>query len=202
MRRLESEVLRDSLLSLSGQLQQKMGGPAAPVSLDNVGQRVVVSRTQYDPSGRLLRDVESVGEDKYRRTIYIQERRSLPLGILVPFDIPTLNPNCTKRTVSNNAPQSLQMMNDPFVIEQVNAIAVRLIDEVGDDIPGQIARAWRLIIGKSPSKFQMENAIALLSDLEFELRSEGDDDAPTTHQKALAQLCQALVASNGFLYVE
>ena len=202
VRRLESEVLRDSLLSLSGQLQQKMGGPAAPVSLDNVGQRVVVSRTQYDPSGRLLRDVESVGEDKYRRTIYIQVRRSLPLGILVPFDIPTLNPNCTKRTVSNNAPQSLQMMNDPFVIEQVNAIAARLIDEVGDDIPGQIARAWRLIIGKSPSKFQMENAIAFLSDLEFELRSEGDDDAPTTHQKALAQLCQALVASNGFLYVE
>lgn len=201
VRRIESEVLRDSLLMLSGQLVNPMFGPAAPVSLDNVGQRVIVSRNQYDPSGRLLRNVEAVGEAAFRRTLYVQVRRSLPLGVLEPFDLPTLNPNCTKRTSSNNSPQSLLMLNDPFVIAQVNGIARRIMVEVGDRSDAQVNRAWQLVIGRLPTEAQRDSALSFLEDIESEIGGV-EADAQDTRQKALTQLCQALVASNAFLYVE
>lgn len=201
VRRIESEVLRDSLLFLSGRLVDKAYGPPAPVSLDNVGQRVIVSKTQYDPSGRLLRNVASVGEDAYRRTIYIQVRRSLPLGVLVPFDIPTLDPNCAQRTISNNAPQSLQMMNAPFVLEQVDGFASRIQRRAGDDPEQQIGMAWKMALGRDPTEDELATARVFLIEQSALLRDAGLGDKDP-RQAALTNLCQALVGSSGFLYVE
>jgi hypothetical protein len=201
IRRLEAEAIRDSLLSLSGQLLWKMHGPPAPVSLDSVGQRVVVSVNQYDPTGRLLLDVAAVGEDEFRRSIYIQVRRSMPLGVLVPFDLPTLKPNCQQRTFSTNAPQSLLMMNDPFVLKQVDGLAGRIRDVAGDDPAGQLQQAWQLVLGRMPSDREEQAALVFLEEQAASLRVVTPDLA-NPQQVALTHLCQALVSSNGFLYVE
>ncbi len=201
VRRLEAEMLRDSLLFLSGQLLWKMHGPPASVSLDSVGQRVIISVNQYDPSGRLMRDVAAVGEDEFRRSIYIQVRRSMPLGVLVPFDLPTLKPNCQLRTFSTNAPQSLLMMNDPFVLKQVEVLAERIRDLAGDDPAGQLQQAWQLVLGRMPSDREEQAALVFLEEQTASLRLATPDHA-SPEQVALAHLCQALVSSNGFLYVE
>ena len=201
VRRIESEVLRDSLLFVSGRFVDKAYGPAVPVSLDNVGQRVIVSRTQYDPSGRLLRNVASVGGEAYRRTIYIQVRRSLPLGVLVPFDLPGLDPNCAKRTISNNAPQSLQMMNSPFVLEQVDRFAARVRRRAGNDVARQITLAWVMALGRQPTDDELETATIFLEE-QSQLLGKTKAGGDSARGAALANLCQALVGSNGFLYVE
>jgi len=201
IRRLEAETIRDSLLSLSGQLLWKMHGPPAPVSLDSVGQRVIVSVNQYNPSGRLLLDVAAVGEDEFRRSIYIQVRRSMPLGVLVPFDLPTLKPNCQLRTFSTNAPQSLLMMNDPFVLKQVDGLAERIRDVAGNDPAGQLQQAWQLVLGRMPSDREEQAALVFLEEQVASLRVATPDGA-NLQQVALSHLCQALVSSNGFLYVE
>ena len=201
VRRIESEVLRDSLLFVSGRLVDKAYGPSVPVSLDNVGQRVIVSRTQYDPSGRLLRNVASVGGEAYRRTIYIQVRRSLPLGVLVPFDLPGLDPNCAKRTISNNAPQSLQMMNSPFVLEQVDRFAARVRRQAGNDVARQITLAWVMALGRQPMDDELETARVFLEE-QTTLLKNAQSGGNSSRGTALANLCQALVGSNGFLYVE
>ena len=201
VRRLEAETLRDSLLSLSGQLLWKMHGPPAPVSLDSVGQRVIVSANQYNRSGRLIRDVAAVGEDEFRRSIYIQVRRSMPLGVLVPFDLPTLNPNCELRIFSTNAPQSLLMMNDPFVLQQVDGMALRIREEAGDDPAGQLQQAWQLVLGRMPSDTEKQATLAFLEEHAASLRA-ATPDLVHPQQLALSHLCQALVSSNRFLYVE
>lgn len=201
VRRIESEVLRDSLLFVSGRLVDQAYGPPVPVSLDNVGQRVIVSRTQYDPSGRLLRNVAPVGGEAYRRTIYIQVRRSLPLGVLVPFDLPGLDPNCAIRTISNNAPQSLQMMNAPFVLEQADQFAARVRVQAGNDVARQISLAWVMALGRQPTDDELEIAKVFLED-QTELLTNTETGRSRSRGNALANLCQALVGSSGFLYVE
>ncbi|MBQ11626.1 MAG: hypothetical protein CMJ45_08770 [Planctomyces sp.] len=201
VRRIESEALRDSLLALSGRLVRTMHGRPAPVSLDSVGQRVIVSVTQYDPSGRLLKNVAAVGAEEFRRTIYIQVRRSLPLGVLVPFDLPTLKPNCVLRTVSTNAPQSLLMMNDPFVVRQVNDLARRICNEVGTEPDQHFQRAWRLVYGRMPSDAQRQSGLEFLEEQIAAVRAASPDN-PDPKQVALSHLCQALISSNGFLYID
>ena len=201
VRRLEAETLRDSLLSLSGQLARKMQGPPAPVSLDSAGQRVIVSASQYDRTGRLRRGVAAIGEDEFRRSIYIQVRRSMPLDVLVPFDLPTLKPNCQLRTFSTNAPQSLLMMNDPFVLKQVDGLAERIRDVAGDNPASQLQQAWQLVLGRMPSDREEEAALVFLEEQVASLQVATPDGA-NLQQVALSHLCQALVSSNGFLYVE
>ena len=189
------------MLALSGRLVRKMHGPPAPVSLDSVGQRVIVSATQYDPSGRLLRNVAAVGEDEFRRTIYVQVRRSMPLGVLVPFDLPTLKPNCLLRTVSTSAPQSLLMMNDPFVLQQVDGLARRIGNEVGTEPGRPFQRAWQLVFGRMPSEAQRLAGLEFLEKQAAAVRAASPDN-PDPKRVALSHLCQALVSSNGFLYVD
>jgi len=201
VRRLEAETIRDALLAISGRLLRKMHGRPAPVSLDSVGQRVIVSAERYDPSGRLLRKFAAVGDEKLRRTIYIQVRRSMPLGVLEPFDLPTMKPNCTLRTSSTNAPQALLMMNDPFVIQQVDALAIRIRDTAGTDPESCFEVAWQLVFGREPTDDQRRTGLKFLQEQTAAIRL-GTPERSDPQQAALTDLCHALVSSNGFLYVD
>ena len=87
IRRLEAETLRDALLASSGRLSAKMFGPPVPVTPDDVGQ-IVVGVDTRDSAGRPSGKVVDLGEDEFRRSIYVQVRRSKPLGMLETFDAP------------------------------------------------------------------------------------------------------------------
>ena len=104
VRRLEAETLRDALLASHGRLSAKMFGPPVPVTPDDVGQ-VVVGVDTRDSAGRPTGKVVPLGEDEFRRSIYVQVRRSRPLGMLETFDAPLMTPNCELRT-SSTVPRS------------------------------------------------------------------------------------------------
>lgn len=201
VRRLETEAVRDSLLALSGRLSTRMHGPPSPVSLDSVGQRVIISANQYDPTGRLLRNVKPLGEETVRRTIYVQVRRSMPLGVLVPFNPPAMKPNCELRTSSTDSTQSLMMMNDPFVIDQVNALAARVVREAGENVEPRFRRAWRLVFGRAPDDDEVRGGLEFLNGQTAAVR-DSSSDRSDPDVVALAHLCHALVSSNAFLYVD
>src|SRR5262249_46080048 len=110
VRRLEAETIPGALLALSGRLSSKEYGPPVPVAPDDVGQ-IVVGVDTRDSAGRPSGNVVSLGEEEYRRSVYVQVRRSMPLGMLEPFDAPLMTPNCQQRASSTVAPQSLLMMN-------------------------------------------------------------------------------------------
>ena len=204
-RRIQAEMLRDALLATSGELSDKMFGPPVPITPDDVGQIVVGADTR-DSSGRPTGKVVDLGEDEFRRSIYVQVQRSMPLGLLETFDAPAMSPNCEQRASSTNAPQSLMLMNNAFVLQQADKMAERIKREVGDDLSAQFQRAWEMAYCRAPSPSQLQAGVAFLGEQAaiIAAKSSAETQAvpPTPEQVALSNLCQALVMSNGFLYVD
>src|SRR5262249_47026321 len=157
VRRLEAEVVRDSVLAVGGKLAPKMYGPPVPVTPDEVGQVIVCVDTR-DTAGRPTGRKVSLEEEEFRRSLYVQVRRSLPLSMLETFDAPILNPNCELRSVSTVAPQSLLLMNNELVIQQSEEFARQVIREAGDDIERQIRTAWRRALALEPTAQQVADA--------------------------------------------
>ncbi len=120
IRRLEGEAIRDSILQVSGRLNATMYGPSVPVFLtpfqDGRGR---------PGSGPLDGDG--------RRSVYLAVRRNFLSSFLLAFDTPIPFSTVGKRTVSNVPAQALILMNDPFVHNQADVWAKRVIAEKTDD---------------------------------------------------------------------
>jgi hypothetical protein len=204
VRRLEAEAIRDAMLAVSGGLSGTFGGPAATVNPDEVGQ-VVIGKATRDGNGILVARPDT-GEDQFRRSVYVQVRRSMPLGMLEPFDVASTAPNCERRTSSTVPPQSLLMMNHAMVLAQSQRFAQRIAVEAGDDIAAQVRRAWQLAYGQPASEAEVSAAMGLIEAerQHFEpLYAAAKEKPPlTASQQALAIFCQALMSSNRFLYVD
>lgn len=203
VRRLEAEAVRDAMLSVAGSLNVKMHGPPLPVSPDGVGQ-VVLGVPAASRDGRVI-PLKS-NEDS-RRSVYIQMRRSLPLGMLETFDAPSMTPNCEVRTSSTVAPQALLLMNNDEVLTIARRFAARVMRDAGSDEREQVRRAWRLALGASPTPLEVDRAVRFLGEQKSRFaarapaagKSDSPDDPP---RLALATFCQFLISSNAFLYVD
>ncbi|MBS0264487.1 MAG: DUF1553 domain-containing protein, partial [Planctomycetes bacterium] len=114
LRRLEAEVLRDRMLAASGRLDLTQFGPAIPVEEDFAGQVVVK-------------------EDKPRRSVYLQVRRTKPMSFLATFDAPVMTVNCDRRTSSTGAMQSLMLMNNEQVLKEAGVFAQRVHNQTPAD---------------------------------------------------------------------
>ncbi len=189
-----------------------MYGPPVPVSPDEVGQ-IVLMVDNRDSAGRPSGKVESLGGEEFRRSVYVQMRRSMPLGVLEPFDLPAMTPNCEQRPSSTGPSQSLLMMNNPFVVQTSQALAERIRSAVGADPSAQAKQAWRLVFGVEPDEQDLSEAVAFLQPVSPEAAESavtGDgsrtaDPATAASQQTdqrLAHFCHALISSYRFLYVE
>lgn len=206
MRRLEAEVIRDSVLGVSGCLSDQVGGAPVTVLPDEVGQ-IVVAMGMRDGNGILIGKSDGMGASLNRRSIYVQVRRSMPLGIMEPFDVASTNPNCDVRNQSTAAPQSLLLMNSDLVLKESDRMATRIVSEVGTDIGTQIRRGWQLAFGEKPDEQTISSAMRLIAELTafYEARlaaAEKKEGITPPPQQALAIWCQSLLCANRFLYVE
>ena len=204
VRRLEAEVLRDAVLAITGELNDKAFGPAVPVMTDQVGQ-FVIGQENLD-AGRPGAVIPMQGED-LRRSIYIQSRRSRPLSILEPFDLPRMEPNCTSRNASTVSPQSLLLMNSEFAIERASQFAQRVQRGAGDDVSAQVKLAWQLVYASMPIDDELAAALAFIEDQTTQFAADPlpemkDKRKATPDDEALASFCHALLSSNRFLYVD
>ena len=207
LRRLEAETIRDCILAVSGQLNGKMAGPPAPVSPDDVGQYVIAIDTR-DSAGRPTGKVEALHGEDLRRSIYVQVRRSMPLGVLEPFDLPRMTPNCERRAVSTTSSQALLMLNNPFVLQQAGKLAERL-RAGSQDQAEQINVAWRLVFGRRPTSADVAGAVEFLAAGATTAGTAAGgvaDEKPAVEAGAavdpLQLWCHALLCSSGFLYAE
>jgi hypothetical protein len=193
LRRLEAEAVRDAMLAAADSLNLKMHGPGVPVTVDEVGQ-VIVGLDNRDSAGRPQGKRGVLGPEEFRRSVYVQVRRSLPLAMLETFDAPLLNPNCEIRTRSTVAPQSLLLMNSEFVLAQSRALAERAVAASGDRRE-QVRLIWRWALSSEPSDNAIADAVAFVAAQQADVAA--DNESP-----ALASLCQALFSSSAFLYVD
>ena len=166
-RRLEAEAIRDTMLAASGKLDLTPHGPTFPASL----------AADYGYKA-----------DSFRRSVYLPMfRNAMPEAIEV-FDAADPSMVTGRRNVSTVAPQALYLMNHPFVLAQARHAAARLVAEKHPDTAARVVRAYRLVLGRSPT--EGEKAVAL----KFLAPSNGATEA-------WAALVHALFASADFRYV-
>lgn len=113
LRRLQGEVIRDSVLAISGRLDRKMFAGSVPVHLTDF----MTGRGR--PRGGPL-------DGQGRRSIYISVRRNFLSPMMLAFDTPIPFSSMGRRTVSNVPEQALIMMNDPFMHEQAGLWGKRM----------------------------------------------------------------------------
>jgi hypothetical protein len=187
LRRLEAETLRDRMLATSGQLDRGLFGPPAPVAADSVGQVIAP-------------------DDKPRRSVYVQVRRSKPVAFLTAFDAPSGELNCARRISSTAAPQALMLMNSAFVLGQARRFAQRLLHEIsadGDESTQRdrrLALAWLLAYQRPIEPDELSAARRFLDRQRF--RRTLFKDKRDAELSVWTNLCQQLLSSNEFLYVD
>jgi hypothetical protein len=206
LRRLDAEAIRDAVLAISGQLDDQMGGPSVPVSEDDEGKAVIGNRLLRDG---LFAGINGAGSEAFRRSLYLSAHRSLRLNVLQTFDLPELSPNCQQRGSSTVTPQALLLMNDGWVVELAERISQRVWDE-GGDAKGRVKLAFELTFGHEPTEKEITASQAFWDgqtelfrgDTEAAWQEKMKQDPEAATRRGLASLCQMLVASNRFLYLE
>ncbi|MHC2066183.1 PSD1 and planctomycete cytochrome C domain-containing protein [Bremerella sp. T1] len=206
LRRLDAEAIRDSLLMISGELNPKQFGPPVPVMPDVVG-RIVIGK-ENSSAGRPGEVIDMKGEE-LRRSIYIQVRRSRPLSMMETFDQPAMSPNCDQRRPSTSATQSLLMLNSVDLIERSRMTASLLIKAFPDDPAKRIELAWLKMYSRRIEEQELSDAQAFVqsmtNDLKTQTAYQPKAEKPpgrSADEEALAILCQVLLSSNEFLYVQ
>jgi Protein of unknown function (DUF1553) len=122
--------------------------------------------------------------------------------------------NCERRVVSTVATQSLMLMNSEFILAQAGYFAARIRKEAGGDPSRQVQTAWQFAFGRAPEARELERSLAFLAaqtspapppappvaaGAEKPPAAESAAPAPTD---PLVNLCQVLLSTNEFLYVE
>ena len=152
--RLAAEQLRDAMLSVSGTLNPRQGGPSVMIPLDQGLVNTLYKPSQWKPA----RDPA----EHNRRSIYLIAKRNLRLPFMEVFDAPDLQASCTRRESSTHAPQALELLNGDFANRQAEALARRLEAEAGSNLRRQIDLGYRLVTGRAARPEEIKLTLAFL----------------------------------------
>ncbi|MSU62180.1 MAG: DUF1553 domain-containing protein [Pedosphaera sp.] len=192
--RIESEILRDAMLAVSGTLNPEMFGPAfkAPVAPE-----AIQARNMKDPYPKDLKETSATR----RRSVYMFHKRVVQQPLMQAFDGPDAQASCGRRENTTVAPQALALLNDQFVRTRAVDFAQRLEREAGAQSETQARLAWRLALAREPSTTELQTGMAFL-DAQVRQRSNRGPVNAAMHHLALADFCQAILAMNEFIYVD
>lgn len=188
LRRVEAEVVRDSILAVAGQLDRSMGGPPVPL--------------EYRPDGTVLVAKQGLPTPAaaFRRSVYLLNRRIYNPSFLNVFDKPIVTGSVCGRDDSAVALQSLSMMNDEFVVEQSRKLAARVATDAGPLPDARIGRLFWLTLAREPSPQERDLCRKMLTKQIDLHRTAAPEESPEL--AALADLCQTVLNMNEFLYLE
>ena len=139
--RLEAEIIRDSALSAAGLLNSKMFGPPVRPPQPGGVSEVAYGSPKWRPSG---------GDERFRRSLYIYQKRTAPFAMLTTFDAGSGEACLARRDRSNTPLQALTLMNDPMFIE-IAAGYGKLLESSPGSIEDKITLAFRRLLTRPPS---------------------------------------------------
>ena len=150
--RMSAEVVRDHALAVSGLLSRKMLGPSVRPPRPELGLKAAF--------GRMMDWETSPGEDRYRRALYTEARRTSPYPSMATFDAPSRE-TCTLRRDRTNTPlQALVTLNDPVYVEAAQALARRM--NASSAVPKEKARlGFRLCLTRMPTDAELDRLIRM-----------------------------------------
>jgi len=171
--RLDAESVRDSALSVSGQLDLTMGGPP---------DQEFFFKDDHSPIYDYSRG-EAVRASPHRRGVYRFLVRSVPDPFMESLDCPDASLLTPKRNTTLTALQALAMLNDPLMLKQVESFAQRLRG-LRTDLTGQIQQAYWLAVARAPTQKELALLVAY------------------TQKHGLENFCRLLLNSNEFMFVD
>ena len=169
-RRLDAEVIRDTMLAISGALDRRMRGPSFQPF------KVTVFNTHF------YHLFDSPKPEFNRRTVY---RANVITGrdpLLDCFDCPSPSVATPQRRTTITPTQALALMNNSFVLRQSRLFAARVKESAGQNVPEQLERAFQLALTRPPTGQEREQMSRLVS------------------EHGLASACWVLLNSSEFLY--
>ena len=171
-RRLEGEVVRDTMLAVAGLLNREVGGKG----FSDYTIRDFNGTAYFEP-------FDPVGPEFHRRSIYRFTPRGANQGLLDTFDCPDPAAAAPRRAITTTPLQALSLWNSGFALRMSDAFAARVAQEA-NGIDNQIQRAWQLAYQRAPTAEEAALAAKLVTD------------------HGLKALGRALFNSNEFVTVE
>ena len=182
VRRLEAEAIRDSVLAVSGRLDQRMLGKPIPVH----HTEFVVGRGRPAENGPL----DGAG----RRSIYTSVRRNFLPTLMTTFDVPTPFSTVGRRNVTNVPGQALALMNDPLIYQQSELWAARTLTDISTTTDeARLRKMFLTAFGRKATTSELRSCAETLDLLQ---RSQ-----TSSKQGAWRELCHVLLGSNEFIYI-
>jgi hypothetical protein len=168
-RRLEAEALRDAILVASGRLDFTPGGPTIRPAASN--------------------DYGYV-QDSLRRSVYLPALRNSLTEFLDAFNLADPSRTTGRRDLGTVAPQALLLLNHPFVLDEAEQAAKRILAETPNDSE-RLELATARVLGRPPLDGERALADSLLASA-----------PPGGELEAWSTILQGLFASLDFRYLE
>jgi hypothetical protein len=182
VRRMEAEVIRDSILSVSGRLDRTFFGPS-----------VLPFLTPYmEGRGRPAKSGPLDGAN--RRSIYLGVRRNFLNPMFLAFDFPVPFNCMGRRNVSNVPAQALVLMNNPLIVEQARYWSERILAQPNLTPTQRIQQMYLEAFGRPALPAEIANATQFLQD-----QSKGYREESST--RAWQDLCHVLYNVKEFLFI-
>jgi len=182
-RRLDAEALRDSMLAASDELVLTVGGPGfrptiSPEALEGLSRKS--SAWQAAPI-----------EEQFRRSLYIYSKRGLLQPMMTTFDFSDTTQSCGRRDITTVPTQSLTMLNNSFVHQRSEALAVA-VDAATPDRQSQVRLLWEKIYQSKPSATELDLALQHLATQQRRLEEAVQTKRPTPRSLARSRTAKML----------
>ncbi len=170
-RRMESQIVRDSLLQLSGTLDPKLGGPSLPV-----------------------------GNGSTRRSLYFKHSRDDQDKFLTMFDDADLL-QCYRRSESIVPQQALALANSELSMKQATQIAARITGSLPSADNGDFVRAaFENLLGRVPTNEELAACLEFCDQLQQGLSEDDTTDADHM-TRIRTRLIHSLLNHNDFITI-
>ena len=171
--RLEAETIRDSMLQVSGLLNDKMFGKQEPI--------------KRGPDGQWLED-DKKGSGNGRRSLYLAQTRTRSVAFLHVFDCPDMtSDNQAQRFRASLPTQSLALLNNPLVFRTTKALTQQVLERTNSNYDDAVKLAFDEAYNRPPSAKEMEIAKSSIA-------------AEPDPKEGLRLFIQAMFGANDFLY--
>ncbi len=189
-RRLSAEEIRDAMLAASGKLDRTRpkGSPAMDFKV-----------TELSNVSPLAKQLEEEAKKSVRRSVYLPLVRLITPKSLEVFDFAEQGLVTGSRDTTTVATQALYLLNDPFVRQQSQGLAARVLSEKTLNDDARITMAYRLALARPATTKEAERAVSYITD--YENAAGEEKSVPNPRNAAWASFCQALLASAEFRYV-
>jgi len=155
-KRVEAEVIRDSILQASGALDRSVGGKSYRIH----NEKKTYAQWQV---------IDNHSQATWRRLLYQERMRRVDDKNFTAFDFPDCGQIRARRPVSTTPLQALNLMNSEFVVEQSKRVADRAMQESDNDQTKSLERCFRLVLNRKPTEEESKLCLEIADEQGLEI---------------------------------